>query len=264
MSGDPYVNMQVLLASMKPEDIAEGLKLVEAEIAKAGTGDARPLFEMLSTLFYIDPLDHPELVPVLDKAIRLTARFGSWVIPILIENLDSGDIKSQLVAAHVLGRLGADAIEPLIKQYTSTTNASLKSFILYALGKVRSPEIVQALPLALDAAQAPNLELRDTAMRTSGKLAEVILPAQLSAGLQEKWIESLYGNLLDENASVRAKAIRSLGKLAKHGHCTEEERARLLKHCRHILGTDEAGDWDRAYVVRKEAAEAQPFFGGAS
>jgi len=136
MTSDPYMNMRTLLASAKPEDLSEGLKLVEAEIAKAGTSGARPLFEMLSTLFYIDPLDHPELVSVLDKAINLMAGFGAWVIPILVENLDAGDIKSQLVAAHVLGRFGADAIEPLITQYTSTSNDALRAFILYALGKV--------------------------------------------------------------------------------------------------------------------------------
>jgi len=119
---------------------------------------------------------------------------------------------------------------------------------------------VQALPIALGAAQASNLELRDTATRTLGKFAEVIQPAQLSADLQKKWMESLQGNLLDGNPSVRAKAIRSLGKLAKYGYCTEAEQARLLQHCRHILGTDENADWDRAYVVRKEAAEAQTYF----
>jgi hypothetical protein len=63
-------------------------------------------------------------------------------------------------------------------------------------------------------------------------------------------------NLSDPSASVRAKAIRSLGKLAKYDHLTDSERDQLKAVCRHIMGTDEAGEWDRAYVVRKEAKEA--------
>ena len=52
------------------------------------------------------------------------------------------------------------------------------------------------------------------------------------------------------------KAVRSLGKLAKHGHLTARERWELAVRLRRILGQDENFEWDRAYVVRKEAQEA--------
>ena len=50
--------------------------------------------------------------------------------------------------------------------------------------------------------------------------------------------------------------MRSLGKLAKHGHLTGRERWELAAALRRILGQDEHFEWDRAYVVRKEAKEA--------
>ena len=251
-----YSNIRTLMASTRPEDMREGLRLVQEEIAKVGSSEAKPLFEIVSTLFYIDALDHPELVPILDAAVSLTVGFGAWVIPILVDNLDAGDIKAQWVVANILGRIGSDAIDPMMAQYASATNPTLRAFILYALGKVKSPKVVQAVAMALDAAQSASLELRDTATRALGKFAESIPPEHLSRELKRQLIECLRTNLSDPNASVRAKAIRSLGKLARYHHLTDSEREQLRAVCHHIMGTDDDADWDRAYVVRKEAREA--------
>lgn len=256
MPDNSYRVIRALLASKRPEEIQEGLKLIAIEITKLGSGDARPLFEMVTTLFYIDALDHPEFVPVLDQAVNLTASFGSWIIPILIEDLDAGDIKAQWAIAHVLGRIGAAAIDPMLKAYSETKDSSLHAFILYALGKIKSPEIVKAAPAVLAAAKSSDLGLRDTAMRALGKFVECIPPARLSLELRQKFFRCLNDNLSDENASVRSKAVRSLGKMGKYGHLTDSERNQLKKTCRLVLGTDEQGEWDRAFIVRKEAEEA--------
>jgi hypothetical protein len=60
---------------------------------------------------------------------------------------------------------------------------------------------------------------------------------------------------------VRAKAVRSLGKLARYGHLNGRERWELAAILRRILGKDERFEWDRAYVVRKEAQEALSYAG---
>ena len=113
MTDDSFRTIRILLGGTDPEELRKGLKLAEEEITKADSENARSLFEMVSTLFYIDTLDHPELAPVLDEAVNLMARFGSWIIPILVANLDEGDLKAQIAFANVLGRIGADAIDPL-------------------------------------------------------------------------------------------------------------------------------------------------------
>jgi hypothetical protein len=55
---------------------------------------------------------------------------------------------------------------------------------------------------------------------------------------------------------VRAKAVRSLGKLVRAAYLApaQEERVRLA--VLRILGRDEAHEWDRAFIVRREAEEA--------
>jgi hypothetical protein len=256
MSEDPYDAIQNLLESTRPEDLRRGLELVRQEISRVGSSDARPLFEMVSAIFYIDPLDHPELMPILDEAVSLVVGFGAWVIPILMEQLEAGDLKAQLAIGHALGRIGADAIEPLVAEYQATTDLAHRMFVLYAMGKIKSPKIVQAAPLALEAAESPDLELRDTATRAIGKFIESIPPSELPEALRQAFIERLRTNLADPNPGVRAKAVRSFGKLAKYGHLNAAEREKLGELCRLILGVDENFEWDRAYVVRKEAKEA--------
>ncbi len=256
MSKDPYETIQTLLESTQPEDLRRGLELARQEISRVGSSEAKPLFEMVSAIFYIDPLDHPELMPILDEAVSLVVGFGDWVIPILLENLEAGDLKAQLAIGHALGRIGADAIEPLIAEYQATTDLAHRMFVLYAMGKIKSPKIVQAARLTLEAADSPDLELRDTATRAIGKFIESIPPSELPEDLKQAIIEKLQDNLADPNAGIRAKALRSFGKLAKFGHLNAAEREKLGELCRLVLGVDGTFEWDRAYIVRKEAKEA--------
>ena len=206
-------------------------------------------------IFYIDPLDRPDLVPILDEAVSLVVGFGEWVIPVLVDHLEAGDIKAQLAVGHALGRIGAEAIEPLMAKYASSADPSTRTFVLYALGKVKSPRIVKAASLVLEAARSDDLELRDTATRAIGKLAESIPAEELTDDLRRKFLERLHANLADTNAVVRAKAVRSLGKLAKAGHLRPPEREALEAVCKGLLGEDESFEWDRAYGVRREAEE---------
>jgi hypothetical protein len=248
--------ISVLLASTEPDEILEGLQLVQARIPAAGETESRRLFEMVFPLFYIDPLDLPGHLPVLEEAIAVVAGFGKGVIPDLIQSLGAGDVKAQMAIAQALGRMGEDAILPLIAQYEGCPEPGCGAFVLYALGKIKSPQIVTAVPVALDAARSPDLELRDSATRAIGKFAESIPAGGLSEELRAGMVAVLQQNLADSSPSIRAKAVRSLGKLARYGHLAAGEAGQLRMTFQRILGADEAFDWDRAYVVRKEAKEA--------
>jgi len=245
-----------LLSSHEPEELLRGLALIKAAMPLTGPADCQQFCELILPLFYIDPLDHPEHVSVIEEAIAVTAALGESIIPILIQNLEAGDVKAQMVIAQALGRMGAPAIEPLLAEFQGCPEPGCHNFVLFALGKIKSPEILKAVPSALDAAASTDLEMRDTATRALGKFAESIPAGGLSDDLRTAVISRLYRNLSDTNPALRAKAVRSLGKLAKYGHLVAEERAALKVTLKRILGEDEHFDWDRAYVVRKEAKEA--------
>ena len=261
MQQDTYRTISALLASTDPAEIHRGLTLVKAQLPALSQEEAQPLLDMIVALFYIDPLDLPEHVPVLEEAITVAAGFGTWAIPILIEDMATGDVKSQMALAQALVHMGADAIGPLVAQYHGCPEASCGAFVLYALGKIKSPQIVAAVPTALHAAGANDQELRDSATRAIGKFAESIPPGDLSADLCEALVERLRANLADASPGIRAKAVRSLGKLAKFGHLTAGQRGQLKVTLQRILGEDEHFEWDRAYVVRKEGKEALGYVG---
>jgi len=256
MSQYSHRAVEELLASTRLEDLRSGLNLLKQEISRVGSDEARELFEILSTLFYLDPIERPDLLPILEDAISLVVGFGKWIIPALLEKLDAGDFKAQLAAASALGRIGADAVAPLINEYRSRLDPDRQVFILYALGKIKSPRIVEAVPLALEAAASSHRELRDTATRAIGKLAESITPQTLVPEVRMALFEQLRKNLDDSNAGIRSKALRSLGKFARYGHLQANEKELLKTICDRVLGRDEHYDWDRAYVVRREAEEA--------
>ena len=163
MTESDFNIIEQLLASTVPDDIREGLKLVRERISEVSSDEAERLVEMVSTLFYVDAFDHPELAPVVDEAISVVADSGKLIIPTLLKKLDAGDFKAQIAIAQALGGMGTLAIQPLISEYRYSGDPTRRSFILYALGKIKSMEVVQAAPIALDAVESVNLELRDTA-----------------------------------------------------------------------------------------------------
>jgi HEAT repeat protein len=256
MQQEVFQTISTLLASNDPNEIRGGLALVKSQLPSLGEEEGRAVLEMISALFYIDPLDLPGHVSVIEDAIVLVGSMGTWAIPPLLQELGEGDVKAQMAIAQGLGHMGAPAIDALLFEYGACPEPACQNFILYALGKVKSPEIIKAVPAALEAAASIDQEMRDTATRALGKFAESIAAGDLAGEMRTAVLERLRKNMADRNPALRAKAVRSLGKLAKHGHLTGRERWELAAALRRILGQDENYEWDRAYVVRKEAKEA--------
>ncbi len=256
MTADKYNEIKDLLNSVSSEKIHQGLVMIREELPNISDEDSKSLFDMVSALFYIDLLDHPEHAYVLDEAVSLVADFGEFVVPILLNNLDAGDMKAQLTIGHAFGRVGEVGIEPLLESYKCEESEECRIFLVYALGKIRSPKVLDAFEQVLGAAKSKNLELRDTAVRALGNFVQDISPAVLPAEYKSAMLDAIKASLADSSAGVRAKAIRSYGKLARYGHLTEKEKQTCKETCELLLGVDGKYDWDRAYIVRKEAQEA--------
>jgi len=89
---DTARRVEELLASGDPVKVREGLDLIRTEIAEVGAENAGHMYGPLTTFFYIDPLDNPELKPMLDEALALVVGCGRCVIPVLIEQLYDSDL----------------------------------------------------------------------------------------------------------------------------------------------------------------------------
>ena len=172
MADDKFEQIKNLLGSPDTDKIHQGLVMIREGLPEITEEAARSLFEMVSALFYIDLLDHPEHAYVLDEAVSLVADFGEFVVPILLNNLDAGDMKAQLTIGHAFGRVGEPALEPLLESFKCEESEECRIFLVYAMGKIHSPRVIEAFEQVLLAAKSENLELRDTAIRALGNFVE--------------------------------------------------------------------------------------------
>ncbi len=241
-----------LVSSENKEKILKGLDEVSKNI------DFIPpeaIEDVISSLFFIDLGDHPEMIDVKDRAIKVLSKFGNSIIPYCIKSLEETDLKAALDYARVLGEIGKDAVEPLLEEYHKATTADARSFILYAISKIKDKYVSKAFPLVISEASSQNDEIRDTATRTLGKIFETLEPGDIDPIILETVYNVLINRASDFRSPIRAKAVRSLGKLAKKGFLNEKQKNQLEKLCKRVLGQDEHFEWDRAFIVRKEAKE---------
>ncbi len=241
-----------LISSENKEKILQGLEEIEKNLDKI---PAEAVEDVIASLFFIDLGDHPEMVDVKDRATKILSLFGEKVIPFCLKSLEESDMKAALNFARVLGYIGGKVIEPLIEEYYKTDDPDRKSFILYAMSKVRDKDVKKAIPLVVSAVSSENREVRDTATRTIGKFFEVLEKKDIEDLLIETVFNLLLTRVSDSYAPIRAKAVRSLGKMAKKGILDEKKKEQIKKICLRILGKDENFDWDKAFIVRKEAKE---------
>ena len=243
------------LHSERPEVVEEGVRALTAHLEERPQAEFRAVVEALCALFYVDTHDRPDLEPCLDVAVEGLAAAGVHVVPHLLDLMKGSDIKCHFYLARTLGRIGGPAL-PALRRFIATEQDPYgRSFALFALGKVRDPAAVEAFPEVVGSLMHPDREVRDSAARTLGKLAEVVPPERLTQRHRAEAFEALFRTLGDVQPAVRAKAVRSLGKMTRAGYLTTEQEERLTIAVRHILGEDEAHEWDRAYVVRREAQE---------
>ena len=239
----------------RPERIGEGLEYLRTNLGCQSEADFRRAVEELCSLFYVDTADRPDLQPLLDRAVEVLATSGPRVVGQLLELMKGSDIKSHLYLARTLGYIGQAAL-PALRRVIATEDAYSRSFALFAVGKVNDLAVREALPEVIGSLMHPDKEVRDSAARALGKIAEAVPATQLAEGRRAEIFEVLFRTLSDVQPAVRAKAVRSLGKLIHAAYLTSAQEERVRLAILRILGRDEAHEWDRAFIVRREAEEA--------
>jgi len=245
-----------LLEGSEAGEILDGVTGLQRVLPDLGEAEMWPVLEALCGLFYVDVYDRPDLQPAIDKAEEAIAAAGQRAIPILIHLMEGSDAKSHIYLARVLGRIGAPALPRLREMIATSEDPYRRAFALYAVGKIRDEQVHEALPEAVGALMHPEKEVRDTAARTMGKIVERVPPARLTERRRSEIYEALMRTTTDLQPAVRAKAVRSLGKMARFAYLESEQTKRLHARLRSMLTRDETSDWDRAYIVRREAQEA--------
>jgi hypothetical protein len=243
------------LQSDRPDRVGEGLEYLKTHMGSLPEAEFRRAVEELCSLFYVDTADRPDLQPMLDRAVAILAGHGSRIVGQLLELMRGSDIKSHLYLARTLAFIGQAAL-PALRRVIATEDAYSRSFALFAVGKVHDPAAREALPEVIGSLMHPDKEVRDSAARALGKIAEAVPATLLAEDRRAEVFEVLFRTLSDVQPAVRAKAVRSLGKLLRAAYLTPEQEERVRLAILRILGRDEAHEWDRAFIVRREAEEA--------
>ena len=253
---DPIRATLESLRSADNRELERSLLELSERLAAMPEADYRGAVEAVCSLFYIDTYDRPDLEPALDLAVQVLARQGVRVAPLLLEFMEGSDIKSHLHLAQAIGAIGPGVV-PQLRRFIATADDPYgRAFALFALGKVRDSAVHDALPEVVGALMHPDKEVRDSAARTLGKIAEVTPAEALTERRRTELFEALYRTLSDRLPAVRAKAIRSLGKLAGARYLNAAQVDKLRTTLLRLAGKDEQYDWDQAFIVRREAEEA--------
>lgn len=240
-------------------DVIEGLEEIERRLKRLQAKSFNEAILAVCSIFHIDLYDRPDLEPAVERAFKILVANGEKSIPLILYQLKEADLKVQMLLTRALGQIGKPAIKPLLKFYSASFDPYMRIFALYALGKIQAPEMAAIIPKVIAAMDDSNAEVRDTATRLLGKLVEHLKPQRVSPKVRNKMFRSLFNNLSDTHSTVRAKAVRSIGKMAKFGFIGPKEKSTAMKTMRRIAGLDDAFDWDHAFIVRAEAEEAMKY-----
>lgn len=245
-----------LIQSSDVNEAVSGINQVEDMLPSLNESDYMASLDVLLGVFYIDPYDRPDLKPLVDRASEVLILQREKALGPLVESLAEADMKFNFNVSRVLAKMGAPALGKMINYYEHTSDDQVKAFIVYAIGKIKDPVVASAATLLISAANESNKEIRDSAVRTLGKITEVIEPGQISSKEKDKIVDALSENAGDVSPSIRSKALRSLGKMASAGFLSEKQSKSLAARAHRILGHDDNFNWDNAFIVRKEAEYA--------
>jgi len=252
------------LADPDEEIVLQGIKEIERYLPELTGKKFKEALSSLSSLFYIDTIERPDLQKVIERAFETFKKFKARTIPFLLSLTRESDFKFQLNLAAALGKIGKPAIKLVLSRLNRSTDPNEKSFLLYSVGKIKDPAVIQSIPALLKGLKDEDQEVRDSAARTLGKMFEVVPPSKVSFKNRNLIFESLLKRISDESSGVRSKAVRSLGKMVKLGFMDDEQQKRLSKVAQRLLGQDESYNWDIAYIVRREAQEIYDYISGRS
>ena len=241
------------LSAESLQEIEDGLSALE-RAPDLLVGEHRDeLLSAVFMLFLLDTVDYPEVEGVLRRAERLVASLGTDAVPMLLAQLDDSDIKSHVHLVRTMIQIGMPAVPQIIAYHDRCTDPMNRAFALYALSKMNDPGIAAAIPLAVKAMSSKHNELRDTATRALGKLAEAVPKTNVSHQLKSEMFETAMARTTDPLPGVRAKALRTLGKLAVNGVLNSEQKTAARQQMKMALGLESAPSPDGAFLVRREA-----------
>lgn len=244
------------LQSDSPEELNAGLDEAEELIAQGYYSDE--LVEFLTSLFFYDTYEYPAFQEPVERASTIVGKLGTQALPVLLDLIESSDAKAAFYFALAIGRIGIEGVNQVVQKLIKAESDQLRAFLIFGLGKVRDPGIKRVIPDLLPFLEDSDPEVVFSSARTLGKIFEKIEPEEISADEVRLVYKSLTDLIKSSESKLRAIAIHSLIKLVSGGFLENRDVKKLEGIVIKLLGKDKNYKWDKAFIVRKEAAKLYP------
>jgi len=192
---------------------------------------------------------------------KLMAKFGTEMIPFLFQEILAADTESAIYFGKCMARhevVGLDFILSQLDDHRAHDHDLINLIQVISLFKI--PEAAKAVPAILAVAQHNNHQVTSMCLYSVGRLVQKLRPAAFSEELRSTLFDGAFRFLSNPQVLVRKNAARALGKMLRKGLLSKENEQKLYKTFLAIAGKDEHHNWDRAFIVRREAESFLPYF----
>lgn len=244
------------LKSRDKDDLMDVVQTIGDCVSDMDKNERVLIADAVMSIFYIDDDEESPYAELHDLAVEVLAKMGSDIIEVLIGGMVGAEMHAEHHIAHTLGRMGQPAMEALKKLFRTADDPVVRGLALHALSHIDDPALIGIMDEVIATLDNDSTELRDAAAGAVGTMIECIGGVCLSTESHCKVFDKLITTLSDPHGGTRSKAVRSIGKLAKLNIMNDEQKAKVLPIIAGILGLDDQHQWDRAFIVRKEAEEA--------
>ncbi|MBL7846114.1 MAG: sulfide/dihydroorotate dehydrogenase-like FAD/NAD-binding protein [Cyclobacteriaceae bacterium] len=215
-------------------------------------------FEIFAHAHHTNSTSMPKLAVRAGKRI---AKFGPEMMPVLFNRLVEADSETANYYGKALARNGVAGLNylfPKLSEHRSRDHDLIN--LIQALAYFKIPDAASTVPFVLSVAQHVNHQVTSMALYTIGRLVQQLPPSAFSDELRQFIFSSCFRFLSHAQGLVRKNAARTLGKMLRKGLLSAENEKKLYKAFLSICGRDEQHNWDRAFIVRREAEDFLPFF----
>jgi len=216
------------------------------------------LFEVFAHAHHTHSSSMPKVAVRAGKRI---AKFGPEMIPLLLKHLIEADSETAVYIGKALARNGTEGLNyliPKLAEYRDRNHNLINH--LQALSYFKIPEATTTVPFVLSVAQHVNHQVTSAALHTVGRFAQNLPSSAFSDELRSFIFNTCFRFLSHTQGLVRKNAARTLGKLLRKGLLSEENEKKTYKAFLSITGRDDHHNWDRDFIVRREAEDFLPYF----
>ncbi len=243
------------------ESVSQALRASKA-LSDLRLEEKHTLTQALSDVFFhVHHTGSTEMPKLAVNTEKLIARFGPDMIPFLFKEILEADTESAVYFGKSLARNGVAGLEFILTkldEHRMHDHDLINIMQVFSFFKV--PEVAKAIPTLLKEAQHNNHQVTAMGLYSVGRLVQKLRPTIFSEELRSTIFDAVFRFLSHNQGLVRKNAARTLGKMLRKGLLSRENEQKLYKAFLAIAGRDEHHNWDRAFIVRREAEDFLPYF----